>query len=58
VQALVQSLAGSYHSTSEAGFVEAVEQNYLAQVTLVGLAHGGAATAADLNAVFCTAFGA
>ncbi len=58
VQALVQSLAGSYHSTSDAGFIEAVEQNYLAQVSLVGLAHGGAATAADLNAVFGTAFGA
>ena len=58
VQALVQSLAGSYHSTSQAGFIEAVEQHYLAQVSLVGIGHGGAATAADLNAAFGTVFGA
>jgi hypothetical protein len=58
VQSLVQSLAASYHSTSQAGFIEAVEQHYLEQVTLVGIGHGGAATAADLNAVFGTGFGA
>lgn len=57
VAALVQTLAGQYHATSEAGFVEAVEQHYLAQVTLVGIPHGSAASAADLNAAFGTHFG-
>lgn len=57
VQALVKQLAASYSSTSAAGFVEAVEQNYFEQIKLVGVAHGAAATAADLNAVFGTGFG-
>jgi hypothetical protein len=56
VQALVQALALAYGNTSAAGFVESVEQHYLAQVTLTGTAHGGAASAADLNAVFGTHF--
>jgi hypothetical protein len=57
VQALVQQLAASYQSTSAAGFIEAVEQNYFQQIQLVGVAHGAAATAADLNTVFGTHFG-
>jgi len=57
VQALVRQLAGSYTSTSAAGFIEAVEQNYFEQIKLVGVAHGAAASAADLNAVFGTGFG-
>ncbi|WUR13369.1 Calx-beta domain-containing protein [[Empedobacter] haloabium] len=56
VQALVQQLAATYGSTTAAGFVDAVEQNYLQQVQLVGVAHGAAATAADLNAVYGTHF--
>lgn len=57
VQALVKQLAGMYTSTSAAGFIEAVEQNYFEQIKLVGVAHGAAAGAADLNAVFGTGFG-
>ena len=57
VQSLVQQLAGAYSSTSAAGFIEAVEQNYFEQIKLVGVAHGAAASAADLNAVFGTGFG-
>jgi hypothetical protein len=57
VQALVQQLAGSFQSTGAAGFIEAVEQNYFQQIQLVGVAHGAAASAADLNAVFGTHFG-
>jgi hypothetical protein len=57
VQALVQQLEASYQSTSAAGFIEAVEQNYFQQIQLVGVAHGAAASAADLNAVFGTHFG-
>jgi hypothetical protein len=33
-----------------------VEQDYLARVQLTGIAHGGAATAADVNAAFGTGF--
>jgi hypothetical protein len=57
VQALVKQLAGMYGSTCAAGFIEAVEQNYFEQIKLVGVAHGAAASAADLNAVFGTGFG-
>ena len=57
VQALVQQLAATYQSTSAAGFIDAVEQNYFQQIQLVGVAHGTAATAADLNAMFGTGFG-
>lgn len=57
VQALVKQLAGMYASTSAAGFIEAVEQNYFEQIKLVGVAHGASASAADLNAVFGTGFG-
>lgn len=57
VRALVKQLAGMYTSTSAAGFIEAVEQNYFEQAKLVGVAHGAAAGAADLNAVFGTGFG-
>ena len=56
VQNLVLQLAASYSSTSAAGFIEAVEQNYFEQIVAVGVAHGAAATAADLNLVFGTAF--
>lgn len=58
IQALVQTLAATYGKTSDAGFIEAVEQNYLAQVELLGLAHGSSATAAELNAAFGTSFAA
>lgn len=57
VQALIKQLAGIYTSTSAAGFIEAVEQNYFEQIKLVGVAHGAAADAADLNTVFGTGFG-
>ncbi|MBA5604519.1 hypothetical protein H3H36_03985 [Duganella sp. FT3S] len=57
VQALVRQLAASYSSVSDARFVDAVEQNYLSQVQLVGVQHGGAAGAAELNAAFGTHFG-
>jgi hypothetical protein len=56
VRELVHNLALQFGSTTDAGFVEAVEQHFLAQVTIVGLPHGGAATAADVNAAFGTAF--
>lgn len=58
IQALVQTLAATYGRTSDAGFIDAVEQNYLAQVELVGLSHGSSATAAELNAAFGTTFAA
>jgi hypothetical protein len=58
VQALVQTLAGQFTTTSAAGFIEAVEQDFLARVQLTGVSHGGAASAAELNAAFGTAFGA
>lgn len=58
VQALVGQLASQYSRSSDAGFIEAVEQHYLAQVALVGVAHGGAASADELNAAFGTQFGA
>lgn len=57
VKALVAQLAGMYQSTSQAGFIEAVEQSYFQQIQLVGVAHGAAATAGDVNAVFGTTFG-
>jgi hypothetical protein len=57
VRDLVHNLALQFGSTNDAGFVEAVEQQYLTQVTIVGLPHGGVATAADVNAAFGTAFG-
>jgi hypothetical protein len=56
IQAFVQALAGAFSSTADAEFVEAVEQDFLARVELTGVAHGQAATAADLNAAFGTAF--
>ncbi len=56
VQALVDSLSTIYNRTSDAGFVEAVEHDYLTRVALVGVAHGGSASTGDLNAVFGTAF--
>ncbi|MCC6071968.1 Calx-beta domain-containing protein [Massilia sp. GCM10020059] len=57
VKALVAQLAAAYQSTGQAGFIEAVEQNYFQQIQLVGVAHGASATASDLNAVFGTTFG-
>jgi hypothetical protein len=56
IQAFVQALAAQFSSTSQSGFIEAVEQDFLARVDLTGIPHGGAATAADLNAAFGTAF--
>lgn len=56
VQALVLELAGKYQSTGDAGFIEAVEQSYFEQIAVVGVAHGAAATAGDLNALFGTSF--
>ncbi len=56
VQAFVRTLAGKFQHSSDAGFVEAVEQHYLGQVALIGLPHGDAATAADLNIAFGTSF--
>jgi hypothetical protein len=58
VRDLVHTLSQQYAHTSDAGFVEAVEQDYLARVQLTGIAHGGAASAADVNAAFGTAFSA
>ena len=56
VQAFVRTLAGKFQHSSDVGFVEAVEQHYLGQVAIVGLAHGGAASAAELNTAFGTSF--
>ncbi|WEF31939.1 Calx-beta domain-containing protein [Pseudoduganella chitinolytica] len=56
VLALVQALATQYGSTSAAGFIDAVEQNYFQQIQLVGVANGGVASAYDVNAVFGTQF--
>jgi hypothetical protein len=56
VRELVRGLGEQYASTSDGRFVEAVEQHYLAQVALVGVDHGKAATAADVNAAFGTHF--
>lgn len=58
VQALVTSLSGSYASVSDARFIEAIEQHYLGQVSLVGtqVTHGTSATATDLNTAFGTHF--
>jgi hypothetical protein len=58
VRTFVQTLAATYTRTSDAGFVEAVEQYYLAQIQVVGVSHGGSASAADVNAAFGTTFGA
>ena len=61
VQALVQALASQFNSSGSAGFIDAVEQHYLAQVMLVGINgidHGGDAGVAALNAAFGTHFGA
>ena len=55
-QAFVQTLAVKFQHSSDAGFIDAVEQQYLDQVSLVGVAHGGAATVAELNGVFGTHF--
>jgi hypothetical protein len=56
VQQLVSSLATQFQSTSSAGFVEAVEQDFLARVALTGLPHGESATVNELNAAFGTTF--
>jgi hypothetical protein len=58
IQQLVLELASRYQSTSDAGFIEAVEQHYLDQVQVVGLPNGsdGNASALQLNAVFGTSF--
>ncbi|HUR87532.1 MAG TPA: choice-of-anchor U domain-containing protein, partial [Ramlibacter sp.] len=56
VRDLVHTLSQQYAHTSDAGFVDAVEHDYLARVQLTGIAHGGNATAADVNAAFGTTF--
>ncbi len=56
MRAFVQTLATSYQRSSDAGFVDAVEQHYLGQAVLVGQPHGDSATSAELNAVFGTQF--
>ena len=56
VQDLVTSLAHSFKSTSNKGFVEAVEHYYLTDAALVGLPTGEAATVSDLNDIFGTHF--
>jgi hypothetical protein len=56
IRALVQGLAGRFRSTTDEGFVEAVEQDFLARVSLTGIGAGSAASAADLNAAFGTSF--
>ncbi|MFO1326856.1 MAG: Calx-beta domain-containing protein [Rubrivivax sp.] len=58
VQAFVQQLAARYGSVSDPAFVDAVEQQALAWVDLIGIPSGSAAGAADLNAAFGTHFGA
>ncbi len=52
----VRALAAVFQSTSQAGFIEAVEQHFLAQIAVTGLPHGGVASAADVNAAFGTNF--
>ncbi|MES2899808.1 MAG: Ig-like domain-containing protein, partial [Pseudomonadota bacterium] len=56
IQAFVRTLATQFLHSSDAGFIEAVEQFYLTQITVVGNVHGGVASAADLNLVFGTSF--
>jgi hypothetical protein len=56
VKELVASLAAKFQSTADAGFVEAVEQDFLVRVALNGVPHGDSATAADLNNAFGTSF--
>jgi hypothetical protein len=56
VQNFVDTLEASFTSTTDPGFVEAVEQNFLSLVALTGVAHGGTATVAQLNAAFGSAF--
>ncbi len=57
IQAFVNQLSTQFSNTSDARFIDAVELHYLNQVQLVGLPHGGSATAADLNLAFATQFG-
>ena len=58
IQAFVHALAGKFQHSGDAGFIEAVEQQYLTQISLVGggLGHGGVAGVAELNLAFGTAF--
>ncbi|MCX7178891.1 MAG: hypothetical protein NTX56_09015, partial [Proteobacteria bacterium] len=56
VRALVKTLAATYHSTTDAGFIDAVEQNFLTQAALIGLPHGDVGGASDVNAAFGTLF--
>ncbi len=56
IQDFVRALAAQFKSSSEAGFIEAVELHYLTQLTVVGLPAGGDATAAALNVAFGTNF--
>jgi len=58
VRQLVGALSGQYSRTSDAGFIEAVESHYLQQVDLVGLPRMSNASAADVNALYGTGFGA
>lgn len=53
---LVELLSRTYESTSDAGFIEAVELNYLTQGATLGLVHGGAPDAVQVNALFDTNF--
>ncbi len=59
IQNLVADLAAQYTSTSDSGFIEAVEQFYLNEIQIVGVPNGsnGDASATDLNAIFGTNFG-
>lgn len=55
-RAFVQTLAAKFKHSGDAGYLDAVEQHYLGQVALVGVAHGDSASVAELNAVFGTQF--
>ena len=58
VAQLVRQLATQFAATASPGFTDTVEQHYLSRIDLIGVnAHGGTATAADLNALFGTSFG-
>ncbi len=56
VQKLVSDLATMYQHTTDAGFIEAVEQYYLTHVTVVGLLHGDAASLLEMNTLLGTYF--
>ena len=56
VKALVEQLSKTYESTKDAGFIDAVEHDFLARVALTGIPHGVESSVSDVNAAFGTTF--